>query len=108
MYVRTYHDGYHLFPTEMLFNIEQDPHEQDNVAETHPAVCNQALRHLAEWHDHMMASGTSDIDPLWTVIREGGPLHARGYGAGYAKRLEATGRGWAVPEMKKRHPSEFE
>ncbi len=108
MYIRTYHDGYHLFPTEMLYNIQDDPHEQVNVAEANPEVCNQALRYLTEWHDDMMATGTSNIDPLWTVIREGGPLHARGYGAAYAERLEATGRGWAVPELKKRHPREFE
>ncbi len=33
MYVRTYHDGYHLFPKEMLFNVEEDPHEQNDLAE---------------------------------------------------------------------------
>jgi len=107
MYIRTYHDGYHMFPKEMLFDVETDPHEQTDVAAEHPQVCNQALRYLTEWHDDMMASSTSDTDPLWTVMREGDPQHARGYGQEYVKRLHATGRGDAVEEIKRRHPPEF-
>ncbi len=33
MYIRTYDDGYHLFPKEMLFNLKDDPYEQRDVAE---------------------------------------------------------------------------
>lgn len=51
LYMRTYHDGYHLFPKEMLFNIEQDPHEQKDLANQHPEVCNQASQRLQRWHD---------------------------------------------------------
>ena len=32
MYIRTYHDGFHLFPQEMLFDVKNDPHEQHNLA----------------------------------------------------------------------------
>jgi len=32
LYTRTYHDGFHLFPDEMLLNLEIDPHEQNDVA----------------------------------------------------------------------------
>jgi arylsulfatase A-like enzyme len=107
IYIRTYHDGYHLFPEEMLFDLKTDPHEQHNLAGDNPDVCNRALRSLTRWHDDMMRKSGSDIDPLWTVIREGGPFHARGALPAYVKRLEATGRGAFVEELKRRHPQEF-
>ena len=107
LYMRTYHDGYHLFPDEMLFNIENDPYEQFNAAAGNPEVCAKAVYYLNEWHDNMMKSMTYDIDPLWTVIKEGGPYHARGKLREYCKRLKETGRGYAVPELMQKHPEEF-
>ncbi|MBN1669905.1 MAG: sulfatase [Kiritimatiellae bacterium] len=110
MYVRTYHDGYHLFPDDMLFNVQDDPHEQVNLAEKHPEVCREAVYLLTQWHDAMMKTmpfEPRDADPLWTVIREGGPLHARGQLKAYCERLQQTGRGDAIPELKRRHPGEF-
>jgi choline-sulfatase len=107
LYMRTYHDGFRLFPQEMLYDLSQDPHEQEDLAEVRPDLCREAVYRLNEWHDDMMATMDSDVDPLWTVIREGGPLHARGMLKEYCQRLEATGRGWAVPELKRRHPREF-
>lgn len=108
LYMRTYHDGYHLFPDEMLFNLHQDPHEQHNVAEAHPDICRDAVYRLSQWHDDMMKSMPYDVDPLWTVIREGGPFHARGHLRAYCERLAQTDREWAIPELKRRHPGEFE
>lgn len=108
IYMRTYHDGYHLFPDEMLFNVEEDKHEQENVASQHPEVCMQAVYYLNQWHDTMMKTMDYDVDPLWTVIKEGGPYHARGMLKQYCKWLEETGRGHAVEELKKRHPYEFD
>ena len=107
LYVRTYHDGYHLFPDEMLFNVSADPHEEYNLAGSHPEVCREAVYRLNEWHDHMMKTMKYDVDPLWTVVREGGPFHANGQLKEYCERLEKTGRGHAVPELKRRHPHEF-
>ncbi|MEZ5278501.1 MAG: sulfatase [Opitutaceae bacterium] len=108
IYIRTYHDGFRLFPREMLFDLEKDPHEQHDLAKQHPELCNLALRYLSDWHDALMEKSGSDVDPLWTVIREGGPFHARGQLRAYIERLEATGRGYAVPELKRRHPRELE
>lgn len=108
MYIRTYHDGYYLFPKEMLFDLEQDPHETSNIAEEYPEICKEAVYRLANWHDRMMMTMDCEIDPMWTVIREGGPHHARGHLKEYIKRLEATGRGGrAVEELKRRHPEEL-
>ncbi len=107
LYMRTYHDGYHLFDKEMLFDLERDPLEFDNIASERPDIVKQAVYYLMEWHDERMASINSGVDPLWTVIREGGPFHAQGYLKEYVQRLEATGRGDAVPELMRRHPREF-
>ncbi|CAN7358936.1 sulfatase [Paenibacillus sp. LjRoot153] len=107
LYMRTYHDGYHLFDKEMLFDLESDPLEFNNIASIRPDIVKQAVYYLMEWHDERMASMTCDVDPMWTVIREGGPFHAKGFLKDYVKRLEATGRGDAVPELMRRHPSEF-
>jgi choline-sulfatase len=106
-YMRTYHDGYHLFPDEMLYNIEEDPHEQYNMAEEKPEVCIQAVYYLNQWHDNMMKSMKHDVDPLWTVIHEGGPFHAKGYLKEYCERLEATNRADAAMKLKEKYPEEF-
>jgi hypothetical protein len=47
-------------------------------------------------------------DPMRQVLAEGGPCHAAGKLKDYCEFLEKTGRGWAIPELKKRHPREFE
>jgi arylsulfatase A-like enzyme len=108
IYVRTYHDGFHLFPEEMLFDLKADPHETVNLAEVQRQVCMEAVYCLNAWHDAMMRTMPDAVDPLWTVIREGGPTHARGFLKKYAERLVATGRGDTIEELKRRHPAEFE
>jgi arylsulfatase A-like enzyme len=107
IYTRTYHDGYHLFPDEMLYDLENDPHERVNLASTCADTCHAAVYKLNEWHDHMMQSMPYEVDPLWTVMREGGPLHARGHLRAYSEFLKATGREHLVPLLKERHPEEF-
>lgn len=107
IYIRTYHDGFHLFSTEMLFNVEDDPHERNDLAGANPAVCHEAVYILNQWHDDMMSSMPQATDPLWTVMKEGGPFYARGHLKEYVKRLEETGRGYGVEELRRRHPREF-
>jgi arylsulfatase A-like enzyme len=109
LYMRTYHDGFHLWPREMLFDLAADPYEQTDLAPAQPAVCNQGLRYLTEWHDHMMATMPPGyaVDPMRTVLAEGGPFHARGQLRAYVERLAASGRGYAVDELRRRHPEEF-
>jgi choline-sulfatase len=107
LYIRTYHDGYHLFNKEMLFNLKEDPYEQHDLAETQRDICKEAVYLLNEWHDEMMNTMKYDVDPLWTVMKEGGPYHAKGFLKDYLVRLENTGRGEAIPELKRRHPREL-
>ena len=107
IYIRTYHDGFHLFPTEMLFNIKEDFHEQKNLAEERPDLCAKACRYLLDWHQQQMMKSRSDVDPMWTVIREGGPYHAKGNLPAYCERLKRTGRSEGAEELMRRHPEEF-
>ena len=106
LYIRTWHDGFHLFPREMLFDLAADPHEQHDLAPARPDIVREAVYRYARWHDTQMEKLTRihapDVaeDPLWTVMREGGPFHARADGSsrqpadfdGYLQRLRDTGR----------------
>ena len=106
LYLRTIHDFYHLYPREMLFNVVEDPHETVDLAPARPEVCAEGARLLLTWQEDMMRSVPDAIDPLWTVMREGGPEHARGHLKAYCERLQATGRGQCVAELRRRHPQE--
>ena len=101
--IRTYHDGLKDFPPEMLFNVEEDPHETNNLAEEHPDIVKYAEGLLHEWQAEMMTTSQTNVDPLWTVMREGGPLHTRGALEEYCKRLRRSGRAHHAEELEKRH-----
>ncbi len=101
--IRTYHDGLKDFPEIMLFNVEEDPHETRNLAEEHPEVVNEHLALLDRWHAEMMWRSDDEVDPLWNVIREGGPLHTRGRLEMYCERLRATGRAHHAEALLARH-----
>ncbi|MCL2648898.1 MAG: sulfatase-like hydrolase/transferase [Phycisphaerales bacterium] len=112
LYMRTYHDGFHLFPQEMLFDLATDPHEQHNLAASRTDICREAAWRLARWHDvqmQKMAIHCSDMtDPLWTVIHEGGPLHAlhdpgRSRLPTYLERLEKTGRADSAQALREKY-----
>ena len=103
IYMRTYHDGYHLFPQSMLFNLADDPYEQHDLAQQCPELCDEATRYLNDWHDTMMAGMHGAVDPLWTVMQEGGPCHTLGQLEGYLAYLAQTGRDRAIPELLQRH-----
>jgi arylsulfatase A-like enzyme len=110
LYIRTYHDGYHLFPKEMVFDVESDPHEQHDLAPSRPDLCREGLARLCAWHDERMSTLAEmgvTTDPLWKVRAEGGPFHAHEtalVNTGYLDHLEKTGRGWAIDEYRRRHP----
>lgn len=112
LYMRTYHDGFHLFPQEMLYDLEADPHEQNNVADQHPELCREAAWRLARWHDQQMQKMTlnasDSVDPLWSVMRDGGPMHAihepgRSPLPQYLERLETTGRADKAKQLREKY-----
>jgi choline-sulfatase len=101
--VRTYHDGFKNFPEVMLFNLENDPHETRNIAADNRAVVNEGIAKLEHWHGTMMETSDYAEDPLWTVMREGGPFHTRGMLAQYCNRLRETGRGHHADKLERQY-----
>ncbi len=95
MFIRTYHTGYKPFPEYMLFDLAQDPHETTNLARQKPELVAEGTRRLEAWQAEMMRTADRPIDPMWIVMREGGPLHANdrsGETRKYLARLRETGR----------------
>lgn len=103
LYIRTYHDGFHLFDREMLFNLREDPYEQRDLKDENPAVTAQLAKRLLDWTDDQMMVSDTVSDPLWEVMKEGGPSHTRGFLPNYLKRLEATGRAEGARLLRQRH-----
>lgn len=104
VYIRTYHGGYHLFDKEMLFNVKDDPHQLNNIAQQNPELCQKGAKIIIDWVDDMMAKSDYSVDPLWTVMKEGGPEHSRGAFAGYIERLKGTRREYGIELLKKMYP----
>lgn len=104
--MRTYHDGHKQLESVMLFNLSQDPHEQYDLAPEKPELVGYAMALLAEWQSEMMSSTKTDIDPMMTVLREGGPYHTRGNLPRYLERLRLTGRRHHADRLEKVHPTE--
>lgn len=104
--IRTYHDGLKNFDPVELYDLAADPHETTDLAQDKPDVARAGLARLQQWLSGRLleaavdkAGGNPDApqsvtDPLWEVIREGGPFHARADESvpEYAERLRTTNR----------------
>lgn len=90
--IETYHDGFHDYPQYMVFDIANDPHEQHNLAPTRPDLVAQGKAFLHDWRISTRECASHKIDPLDTVMAEGGPYHVRDRGPAYLERLRQTGR----------------
>jgi hypothetical protein len=104
--LRTYHDGYKELDPVMLFDIAEDAHEQCDLAASRPELVNKAMGMLETWHHDKALSSRVDVDPMMTVLREGGPFHTRGRLGAYVERLRATGRAHHAERLILRHPTE--
>ncbi len=92
----------------MLFDVEHDPHELVDLANDRHDICAEAVYRLNAWHDNMMQTmpfGASE-DPLWRVIREGGPSHVCNQFKRYLEQLEQEGYNQEAEELRRRHPTE--
>ncbi len=103
LYIRSYHDGHHGFPDSMLFELASDPHEQHDLAPDRLEVCHAAIAKIDAWLGIQMRESTSGVDPMWTVMREGGPKHTRGELTAYLERLRRTNRGHWADLLESRH-----
>ena len=74
------------------------------VAEAH----NLGMKIILDWVDHNMKISIYDRDPMWTVMREGGPEHSRGEIGTYAKRLAGTSRDYGVAALAEKYPDEMD
>ncbi len=77
LYLRTYHDANHGFPDVQLFDTLRDPHEQQDLSASRPDVIGTAASLLLDWETSAMRRSTSGVDPLWTVLVEGGGYYVR-------------------------------
>ena len=59
-----------------------------------------------DWEENMMLTSRFDKDPMWIVLREGGPFNCSGRLGEYIERLKNTGRSEGAEELRKRHPNE--
>jgi len=109
LYIRTFHDGYHCWDEEMLFNLKNDPCESNNLLTEQPEEAENGRLLYKQWHREMMDTmpyGHTE-DPMETVLMEI-PFHCKDTDMNdYCKRLEATGRGQWIPMIKERHPEMF-
>jgi arylsulfatase A-like enzyme len=104
--LNTYHDGYKMLEPVMLFNLSRDPHEQHDISAARPDLVGHAAALLNSWLCDMMQRSASNVDPLMTVMREGGPLHTRGELSAYLTRLRETGRSHHADRLAALHPDE--
>jgi arylsulfatase A-like enzyme len=92
--IRSYHTGLKNYPARMLFDVARDPHETTDLVAAQPQLADHGSGLIEQWTAEMLTRSSSAIDPLWTVMREGGPFHCRAQQReNYLQRLRQTGRG---------------
>ena len=88
----------------MLFNVKEDPHEQRDVKDAAPG----GVRPGGE-ADPGLAGPADDevpqypVDPMLTVLQEGGPYHTWVDLDQYLRRLDATGRKEGADALRKKY-----
>lgn len=106
IYIRTYHGGYHLMPKEMLYNVKTDPHQLNNIASENPSLCMKGAKIILDWVDEHMKKSDYPVDPLWTVMSEGGPEHCRGQLHNFMNRLKGTEREYGIKLLEEMYQGE--
>ncbi len=104
VFIRTYHTGLKNLPERMVFNVADDPHELNDLAESQPDLADRGQALLDEWTDEMMSTSDYPDDPMQIVLEEGGPFHTRDELKNYCERLRETGRGHHA-EFLEAHPT---
>ena len=91
-----------LYPYDepvLLHDVRADPYQATNLAGERPQVVGELMSHLAGWRqEQLQASG--EPDPLEAMIATGPFLYYTP--EQMYERLERTGRGHRVPELKAR------
>ena len=100
--IKTFHTGLKDYPEIMLYDYENDFHMTSNVVDGKPDIIEKGLGLLNSWQKQMMEKSPYKIDPMETVLKEGGPFHTRGQLKTYLKRLIKTGREDMVKKIQDR------
>ena len=112
--LRTYHDGFKHFAPVELYDLDEDPHETTDLARDRPVVVREGLALLEDWHSRRTMEDALGVnggnpegaralrDPLFEVVREGGPWYTRDNLESYASRLRETGREGYAREIERR------
>ncbi|WP_027892052.1 sulfatase family protein [Calidithermus chliarophilus] len=106
---RTYHDGYKELPELALYDLEADPHEEHDLAGSEPALVAEGLRILDEWKHALLqdTQAPEPYDPMYVVLREGGPWQVRGRLRWFVEHLRRTGRAHHAAALERRHRREL-
>ena len=70
-----------------------------------PAVVNEGRALVEGWTADEMRRSRRTVDPMWIVMREGGPFHARFTSpqfSAYQERLRQTGRAEHAEDLQRR------
>ncbi|MBV6716367.1 sulfatase family protein [Paenibacillus chitinolyticus] len=70
-FIRTYHSGLYTFEPVSLYNMENDPHQTNNVAGQYPEIVQEMDRRLEEWKHRQVSKHGHFDDPLQKVIESG-------------------------------------
>jgi len=97
--IRTYHPGLHEYPPVMLFDLEADPHETRNLADSRPQIVAQCEHLLSQWWSECMTAPGAGPDPMLVAVQEGGPIYVKGWAERYAELLRQAGRAEAAERM---------
>ncbi len=106
--LRIFHDGYQCLPDTLLFDIKNDPHEQNDLAPDHRQLVGHAMTLYEDWYLEMMRTATHACDNMWVSLQEGGPQDTRGQLRDYMRRLRETGRECWADELESRYPQELD
>ena len=101
--IRTWHDGFHLYPDWMLYDLASDPHEQHNLAREAPSLLGEGARLIDAWLADALRRSPSLVDPLQQALRDGGPFYTWGRLDRYLDRLRSTDRGEQAAALAARH-----
>jgi hypothetical protein len=85
----------------MLFNVTDDPHLLSDLSQARPDVLNEGLAKLETWQVEQVAKCPELIDPMLTVLAEGGPFHTREMVPAYYDHLRAIGKADVAERLEK-------
>ena len=70
-FIRTYHEGLYHFDDVTLYDMENDPHQLDNVADQYPDIVRLMDHRLNEWMQEQIRKPNYQGDPMQKVIQTG-------------------------------------